>query len=77
MSKRWDEVKASELARKAYGYPIKTLPKDANIDVLAPHEDAALDAQRTGNWQAYENALRTMVRAGKREALRIERERAA
>jgi hypothetical protein len=53
------------------------LPKDANLNVLMSLEGAALDAQRAENWQAYENALRVMMRAGKREALRIEQERAA
>ena len=73
----WDTQRASELAREAYRYLVKTMPRDANLDVLAPHEDAALEAQRAGDWQGYEEALREMMRAGKREALRLERERAA
>jgi hypothetical protein len=75
MSVLWDTAKASELARKAYGYLIKTMPKDANLDVLAPHEDAALEAQRAQNFPAYEEVLRQMCRVAKREA--IKRRRAA
>ncbi len=73
----WDTARASELAREAYRYLVRTMPKDADLGVLAPHEDAALEAQRAGDFRRYEEALREMMRAGKREALRIERERAA
>ncbi len=72
---KWDTKKASELARTAYRYVARTMPKDANLDVLAPHEDAAIAAQRAGDWQAYEEALREMCRVAKREA--IKRRRAA
>jgi hypothetical protein len=71
----WDTARASELAREAYRYLVKTMPKDSDLDVLAPHEDAALEAQRAGDWQAYEEALREMCRTAKREA--VKRRRAA
>ena len=54
----WDTKLASERAREAYRYVAHTMPKDANLDVLAPHEDAAIAAQRAGDWQGYVGALR-------------------
>ena len=66
----WDKERASERAREAYRYVVRTMPKDADLDALAPHEDAAIAAQRAGDWQAYEEALREMMRAAKREAQR-------
>ena len=70
----WDTELASERAREAYRYVARTMPNDANLDVLAPHEDAAIAAQRAGDWRGYEEALREMMRTAKREA---ERRRAA
>ena len=40
-----------------------------DLDVLAPHEDSALEAQRAGDWQGYVGALREMCRVAKQEAL--------
>ena len=77
MSGAWDTERGSQLARRAFRYVAATLPADANLDVLAEYEDAAIAAQRAGDFPAYEEALREMMRAGKREALRLERERAA
>ena len=78
MSRAWDTELASERAREAYRYVVaRTMPKDADLDVLAPHEDAAIAAQRAQDWPAYEEALREMMRTAKREALRLEQERAA
>ena len=61
MSVLWDPQRASELACEAYRYVAQTMPKDANLDV---------QAQREGNWTAYEEALREMYRVAKREALK-------
>ncbi len=66
----WDRELASQRAREAYRYIAQTMPKDADLDVLARYEDAAIAAQRAGDWQAYENALREMMRTAKREAQR-------
>ena len=65
---KWDTRKASELARTAYRYVARTMPKDANLDMLAPHEDAAIAAQRAGDWPAYEEALRELCRTARRAA---------
>jgi hypothetical protein len=71
----WDTERAATLARKTYRYLVKTMPRDANLDVLAPHEDAALEAQAAGDFDAYEDALRAMMRTAL-EA-KMERGRAA
>ena len=70
MSVLWGPQRACERAREAYRYVAQTMPKYANLDVLAHHEEAALEAQRDGNWTAYEEALREMCRVAKREALK-------
>jgi len=69
----WDTARGSELARQAYRYVAATIPLDANLDALTPHEDAALEAQRAGDFEAYQRALREMCRAAKREALEARR----
>ncbi len=66
----WDTELASERAREAYRYVARMMPKDADLDVLAPHEDAAIAAQRAADRQAYEEALREMCRVAKQEALK-------
>ena len=66
----WDTKKASERVREAYRYVAQTMPKDANLDALAPHEDAAIAAQRAGDFAAYEEALRELMRTAKRESLK-------
>ncbi len=66
----WDTELASERAREAYRYVARMMPKDANLEVLASHEDAAIAAQRAADWQAYEEALREMMRTARREAQR-------
>jgi hypothetical protein len=70
MSGVWDTQMASERAREAYRYAARTMPKDADLDVLAPHEDAAIAAQRAGDLQAYEEALRELMRTARREAFK-------
>ena len=70
MSVLWDPQRASELAREAYLYVAQAMPKGADLGVLSHHEEAALEAQREGNWTAYEEALREMCRVAKREALK-------
>ena len=69
----WDTERAATLARKTYRYLVKTMPRDADLDALTPHEDAALEAQRVGDFPAYQEALREMCRVAKREALEARR----
>ncbi len=66
----WDTARGSELARRAYHYIGETQPLDADLDALNEHEDAAIAAQRAGDFPAYEEALRQMCRVAKREALK-------
>ena len=73
MSQLWDTKLASERAREAYRYVAKVYPSDAPLEPLSVHEDAALKAQAAGDFDAYEDALRGMMRT----ALEAKRRRAA
>ncbi len=66
----WDTERGSELARRAYAYVTQTQPRDADLDLLGEYEDAAIAAQRAGDFNAYQEALREMCRVAKREALK-------
>jgi hypothetical protein len=59
----WDTERAATLARKAYRYVARVYPSDAPLEPLNVHEDAALQAQAAGDFDAYEDALRAMMRA--------------
>jgi len=54
-------------------YVAATMPRDANLDVLGEHEDAAIAAQRAGDFEAYQRAFREMCRTAKREVLEARR----
>jgi hypothetical protein len=62
MSGPWDTRRAATLARKAYRYVGRVYPSDASLESLGVHQDAALEAQRHGDVEAYEDALREMMR---------------
>ena len=69
----WDTERGSQLARRAYRYIAATMPPDADLDALNEYEDAAIAAQRAGDFDAYRDALREMCRVAKREALKRRR----
>ena len=71
----WDTERAATLARKAYRYLARVYPTDAPLEPLNVHEDATLKAQAAGDFDAYEDALRAMMRTAL-EA-KMERGRAA
>jgi hypothetical protein len=71
----WDTERAATLARKAYRYLARVYPTDAPLEPLNVHEDAALKAQAASDFDAYEDALRAMMRTAL-EA-KMERGRAA
>jgi hypothetical protein len=58
----WDKELASECAREAYRFVARVYPSDASLQSLDVHQDAALQAQAAGDFDAYENALRGMMR---------------
>jgi hypothetical protein len=66
----WDSDLAFERARTAYRYVAANFPDSADLEVLAPHTDAAHEAERAGDWPAYVEALRELCRATRREARR-------
>jgi hypothetical protein len=73
MSVMWDTERAATLARKAYRYVARVYPPDASLEPLDVHQDAALQAQAAGDFQGYQEALREMCRAAKKEALEARR----
>jgi Flp pilus assembly protein TadB len=64
-----DTARGSEPARRAYRYIAETMPPDADLDVLNEYEDAAIRAQRAGDFQGYQEALREMCKTAKKEVL--------
>jgi len=66
----WDADLAFERARTAYRYVAATFPMEADLEVLAPHTAAAHEAERIGDMEAFEDALRELMRAARAEAMR-------
>lgn len=69
-SPAWDSDLAFERARTAYRYVAATFPDSAALEVLAPHTEAAHEAEGRGDMRAYEEALRELMRTARREARR-------
>lgn len=72
----WDPELAAEKAQKAYRYVAGVYPKGTGYESLDAHTEAAYQAERAGDWNAYLEALRGLCRAARAEAMR-EREGAA
>lgn len=73
----WDSEWAAERAAEALRYLGSNYPEGLeNLRVLDEHEEAAHEAARRGDEDAYLEALRSYMRAGRDEALRIRREAA-
>jgi hypothetical protein len=66
----WDPDLAFERARTAYRYVAANFSDSADLEVLAPHTDAAHEAERRGDMPAYLDALRELMRTARREAQR-------
>jgi len=63
MSTAWDAEKVAERTRTAYCYLVRIYPSDAPLEAPDGYQDAVLKVQATGNFDAYEDALRGMMRA--------------
>jgi len=66
----WDAELALERARIAYRYVAANFPESADLKVLAPYPAKAHEAERAGDMEAYEDALRELLRAARAEAMR-------
>jgi hypothetical protein len=66
----WDADLAFERARIAHRYVAANFPESADLEVLAPYTAAAREAERTGDMEAFEDALRELMRAARAEAMR-------
>jgi hypothetical protein len=66
----WDAELAFERARMAYRYVAANFPDEADLEVLSPFTAAAHEAERAGDMEAFEDALRSLMRAAKAEAMR-------
>ena len=66
----WDADLAFERARIAYRYVAANFPDEADLEVLAPYTNAAHEAERAGDMEAFEDALRQLMRAARSEAMR-------
>ncbi len=63
-------------AGEALAYLAEHYPESAGSPELHPHQDAAHEAAVSGDQEAYLEALRSYMRAGRDEALRIRKEAA-
>jgi len=64
----WDTEEAARLAREAYRYVGCTYPKDADLEPLGKVDRVVLEAQERGDWWAYVEGLRELMRTARREA---------
>jgi hypothetical protein len=65
---KWDPVEALELAIKAYSYVARVLPPDAALEAIGRADRAVLEAEERQDFPTYEEALRELCRAARREA---------
>ena len=73
----WDTEWAAEKAAEALRYLGRNYPECLeNLRVLHEHEQAAHEVAMRGDRDAYLEALRAYMRAGRDEALRIRRDAA-
>jgi hypothetical protein len=74
MRSGWDTEWAAQKAAEALRWLAKNYPECAASEDLREHEDAAYHAARAADKEAYLEALRAYMRAGRDEALRIRSE---
>ena len=72
----WDIEWAAERAAEAMRYLAQHYPEASASPELHPHQDAAHAAAVAGKREAYLEALRGFMRAGRNEALRVRKEAA-
>jgi hypothetical protein len=72
----WDTEWAAEKASAALRYLADFYPECAASEALHPHQNAAYEAAVAGDQEAYLEALRRYMRAGRDDALRIRKEAA-
>jgi hypothetical protein len=72
----WDTEWAAERASAAMKYLADFYPELACSEELHPFQDAAHEAAVSGDREAHLEALRSYMRAGRDEALRIRKEAA-
>jgi hypothetical protein len=64
----WDTTAAAQRAGQAYRYVSRTLPPGSDYSHLDSLTEAAYGAERAGDWTAYLDALRELMKAARREA---------
>ena len=69
----WDIEWAAQKASEALHFLARNYPECAGSQVLGEHEEAGYEAAMRGDEDAYLDALRAYVRAGRDEAVRIRR----
>jgi hypothetical protein len=72
----WDTGWAAERASETMRYLARHYPESAGSPGLHPHQNAAHAAAVAGDREAYLEALRGFMGAGRGEALRVRREAA-
>ena len=72
----WDTEWAGEKASAAMRYLADFYPECGGSEILHPFQDAAHEAAVNGDREAYLEALRAYMRAGRDGALRVRKEAA-
>jgi hypothetical protein len=66
----WDRERAFERAVTAFRFVAEVYPKATGYEPLDAHTQAAHKAERGGDMQAFEAALRALMREARAEAMR-------
>jgi hypothetical protein len=69
----WDTEWAATKAGEAMRYLAANFPEAAGSEALHPHQDAAHEVAVAGDREAYLEALRAYIKAGRSAALGIRR----
>jgi len=69
----WCQEWAMQKAAQALRYLAENYPECGGLEVLDPYHDAVHEAAVAEDREAYEEASRAFMRAGRREALAIRR----
>jgi hypothetical protein len=65
----WDAEKAYTLAVQTLNYLEKVYPKGVSLEPLEPYRRAVIEAQDQGDFVAFKESLRGMMREGQRVAV--------
>jgi hypothetical protein len=66
----WDPAEALDLARESCSYVARVLPFDADLEALGAADRVVLEVEEHKDMEAYEDALRELMRTARAQAMR-------